>query len=235
MNNFVKRLKLVFGIILLTITCASLVVYENANIANVGASSANLIVPTYSVGSEYAGTVTKQYVNLGDSVKDGQALFELKSDQLSAAIASGELRSVNLTNKLADDGAIILTAQHSGVIASVNYLKGSFVAAGMPLATIKSTDSASVRASFELSGPQYAKLVPNTPLLIKFGGTTLTAHITGISQRSRNAHTFTIVDATLPSISKGQTIYGAGTPLIAHMTLNTNTLYHRLRRSVQTS
>lgn len=233
--NFVKRLKLFAALLVLSIGCFGLVVYENTVVASVGASSANLIVPTYTVGSEYAGTITRQYVNGGETVKDGQKLFELKSDQLTSALASGQLKEANLTSQLNDDGAIVLSAQHDGVVSEVNYLKGSFVSPGKPIAVIKGTDVASVRASFELSGPQYAKLNPGSPITVHFAGKDMMAKISGITQQSNNGHTFTVIDAKLPSITQDQTVYNAGTPMTVHVILDTNTLYNRLHRLVQTS
>ena len=230
--NFIKRLKLVASIFLLSGLCFGLVVYENTAMAKVGANSANLVLPTFSVGSEYSGTLKKQYVFGGDTIKRGERLFELKSDQLSAALASGQLKSENLTDKLADDGGLVLIAQHDGILGDVNFIEGSFVPGGKPIAVIKGASSASVKASFELSGPQYAKLQPNTPVTVEYGGQTVTGTIAGITQQSLNGHTFTLVDAHLPVVSRSQTVYSAGTPVIVHLILDTDTLYDRLRRLV---
>ncbi len=231
--NAIKRLKFVLYVIALAVVCFGLVVYENNTIASVGASSASLITPSYNVGSEYAGTIIHQYVNTGDSVKLGQKLFEIKSDQLTAALAGGQLKANNLNSMLAGDGGVILTAQHDGIISEIDFLEGSFVGAGKSVAVIKGLNGVSVRANFELSSPQYSKLLPSTPIQVRFAGQTVDAKITGISQQSINGHTITIVTAGLPSLTASQTIYSAGTPVTAHLILNTNTLYHRLREATK--
>lgn len=228
-----QKLRFVASVIGVALVCFGLVVYENNTIARVGASSANLIAPSYSVGSEYAGTITHQYVNTGDAVKYGQRLFELKSDQLTAALTSRQLKEEDLITKLASDGGIILVAQHEGIISEIDYLEGSFVGPGKTVAMIKGVSGVTVRASFELSDPQYSKLLPNTPMQVRFAGQIVTAKVSGISQQSINGHTFTVVTAAMPVLATSQTVYSAGTPVNAYLILDTNTLYQRLREAAK--
>ena len=216
------------GIIVLSAGCAGIIIYENNAFATVGASSATLILPTFTVGSEYSGLITAQDVNVGDPVSVGQPLFELRSDQLTAELASGQLSATKLNYSLASDGGLVITARQNGVVTQINGLKGSFVSAGMSIATITGTADASVRSNFELSGPEYAKIQPTTEVEVSVGGNKMAGTITGITQRSVNGHTFTIVDATLPTISRSQTVYANGTPASAKLVLNTHTYYQQL-------
>ncbi|GEM_PF-2948407 len=231
--NFMKRLKLLLAIIILGIGCFGIIVYEDNAIATVGASSASISAPAYNVGSEYDGVITRQYVNTGDSVKAGQNLFELRSNRLTTDLESGTIKASNLTSKLSDDGGLILAAQRDGVVNQISYLEGSFVSGGKTIATISGTNGVSVRANFELSGQQYAKVKPTTAVLVQLGGTTIAATITSITQQSSNGHTITTVNANLPTLQIRQAIYSTGTPTTATLQLNANPLYKQLQQSAK--
>lgn len=223
-----KTLKLLVSIMVLMTFCAGLVIYENNYIASIGAHSADILLPTYNVGTEYNGLITQQYVTVGSPVHTGQKLFEIKSSQLTTDLANGTLTSSNLNYQLASDGGFVVTAERNGVISQINALEGSFVTSGSSLATITSTKGASVRADFDLSGPQYAKVSPETPVMVGIGGSEYQATISGITQQSVSGHTYTIVTASMPTLSKSQTIYANGTPAQAKLIVNTNTIYDRL-------
>jgi multidrug efflux pump subunit AcrA (membrane-fusion protein) len=226
--NFKRTIRLLFSIVVLAAICASVVVYENNYIASIGAHSAGILLPSYNVGTDYNGLVTKQYVAVGSTVHAGQNLFEIKSDQLTTELTNGDIKQNSLTYPLANDGGFIITAQNSGVVSQINTLQGSFVTSGSTLATITSTNGATVRADFNLSGPQYDKISPATPVIVTIGDTNYQAHITGITQDSINGINETIVTANLPTLSKAQTIYANGTPAAAKLVLDRNTMYDRL-------
>jgi multidrug efflux pump subunit AcrA (membrane-fusion protein) len=228
-----KWLKFILAIIILGTGCFGLVLYENNYIATVGAHSASILLPTYAVGTEYNGEITKQYVSVGDAVKVGQRLFELKSDQLSAEVATGDLKVSNLTYQTASDGGFIITASQNGVISQINTPSGSFVNAGSTIAEITGVSGVSVRSNFELSSPEYAKVQPSTPLLVSLGGATYHATITGITQQSANGYTYTVITASLPTISTDQTIYTNGTPVSTKLVLNSSPLYQRIEGDIR--
>jgi multidrug efflux pump subunit AcrA (membrane-fusion protein) len=223
-----KLSKLFLGIVIVGIVCFGLVVYENSYLASIGAHSVSVVLPTYNVGTEYNGVVTKQFVNLGSSVKSGQQMFEIKSDELSADLSSGTLTESNLTYKQATDGGFIITAGQAGVVTQLPALEGSFVNAGGSLATITATKGATIKADFELSSPQYSKVTPETPVQVSLGGSVFTATITGITQQSVDGSTQTIIAASLPSLGQTQTVYASGTPASAKLVLSNHTLYDRM-------
>jgi multidrug efflux pump subunit AcrA (membrane-fusion protein) len=226
--SFKRTVRLLFSILTLAAVCASVVVYENNYIATIGAHSAGIQLPSYNVGTDYNGLITKQYVAVGSSVHTGQKIFEIKSDQLTTELTNGDIKQSSLTYQLASDGGFIITAQRSGIVSQINSLQGSFVTSDSSLATITSTTGATVRADFNLSGPQYNKLSPSTPVIVTIGGTNYHAHINGITQDSINGVSETIITANLQTINKAQTIYANGTPAAAKLVLNNNTIYDRL-------
>ena len=223
-----KFFNLMIGILVLVASCAGIIVYENNAFATVGASSAILVLPTFTVGSEFTGLITEQDVNVGDPVTVGQPLFELKSDQATAELASGQLTAGNMNYTLAPDGGLLIVARQTGILTAISSLKGSFVTAGSSVATITGTTGASVRSNFELSGPEYAKIQPTTSVEVTIGGNVMNGTISSITQRSVNGHTFTIVDSTLPAISRTQTVYANGAPASSKLVLDTHTYYRAL-------
>lgn len=220
--------RFITSLIVLTIICAGLVIYENNAIATIGANSATIIFPSYAIGTEYNGTLTKQFVNTGDTVKVGQKLFEFKSDQLAAEITSGALNQNNLTVTPAQDGGYYIDAPKNGVINQINDSNGSFISSGSTIATLTSMNGASVKANFELSTAEYAKVQATTPVKISLGGSIYTGSISGITQQSVNGHTFTVITSTMPSIASSQTIYESGTPVIVKIIVANHTYYQRL-------
>lgn len=228
-----KFSKLLFGIIIVALVCFGLVVYENSYLATIGAHSVSVILPTYNVGTEYNGIVTKQFVNLGSSVKSGQQMFEIKSDGLTADLSNGSLSQSNLIYQQASDGGFIITAGQAGVVTQLSALQGSFVNAGSSMAVITGTKGASIKADFELSNPQYNKVTPETPIDVTLGGSQFTARITGITQESNNGQTQTLIAASLPNLGQTQTVYASGTPVTAKLVLSDHTLYDRIIGYVQ--
>ena len=56
----------------------------NSNSGKVAGKSASLMAKDYPVGTDYSGTVTEQYVKVGDQVAAGQPLFEVSRLRWSA-------------------------------------------------------------------------------------------------------------------------------------------------------
>jgi multidrug resistance efflux pump len=233
--NFKSRVKLFFSIIAVLLLCGGLVLHVNYSEARVGSNSASLHLNSYAVGTEYNGVITKQYVAVNDHVAKGEPLFELKSDVLNQAITSGQIRLASLSYKLDPaTGALVFTAQRSGVVTQLNYTQGSFVSAGKVIAMIADTSDATLSANFYLSGPEYNRLSPATPAIIHFpGGKQVTARVAGITQFSQNGRTVTTVKVTLASLDTNQTVYGTTAPLSIDLELSTNPLYDRLSHNAR--
>jgi multidrug efflux pump subunit AcrA (membrane-fusion protein) len=231
--NLKRKLSLTVSILMVLLICSALVVYGNAQAAVIGAASANLTAPSYTVGSEFAGVIDKQFVSEGDTVKKGQKLFTVQSAQLLSQLNSGQLSSANFPERLTADGALIIVASHDGVVTHIGYLAGAFVPAGQTIATINGNSGLSIEASFVLSGPQYARLTPNSQLHVKLGGQDITARVTGVTQRSSNGKTYTIVTGKLPTVQKGQTLYSTGSSVRARIILTDQTFYKSLRTDIK--
>lgn len=224
-------IKLVSSLFFVAIVCAGLLIYVNANMATVESRSASLEFSSYAVGSEYDGIISRQYVVSGDKVTAGQSLFEISSDVLKQRLASGTTKPSDLNYKLTSDKDLIISAQNNGVIGKVNFVQRSFVTSGQVLATINDTSQAKVKAEFNLSGPQYSKLNPSTPLTVTLaGGKKVASTIKGISQKSKDGKTITTVTAAATNLDSNQVVYDNETPITMKLTLNTDIYYDRLVR-----
>ena len=84
----------------------------------------------------FQGFISKVYKNIGDSVKPGDDLFQIRTMESAAA------DSLNITfgNKQFK-GAVILKAQSEGVLTELNYHQGDFVSNGEQLAIISNPSS----------------------------------------------------------------------------------------------
>lgn len=229
-------LKLVSSLFLVALICASLLIYVNANMATVESHSASLEFTSYALGSEYDGIISRQYVVSGDKVTTGQPLFEISSDVLKQRLSSGDTKPSDLNYKLTSTKDLIISAQNNGVIGKVNFVLRSFITSGQILATINDISEAKIKAEFNLSGPQYSKLSPSTPLIVTVaGGKKVPSTIKGISQKSKDGKTITTVTAAATKLDSDQTIYDNETPITMKLTLNTDIYYDRLVRLANTN
>jgi multidrug efflux pump subunit AcrA (membrane-fusion protein) len=96
MNKQPKR-TLIEGWVFLTLLAGVLVVYLNWTYARAESNQAHIIISNYEVGTNYAGLITQQYVQVGDTVRAGEPLFELKSDELTQQLGSGQVTANRFT------------------------------------------------------------------------------------------------------------------------------------------
>jgi len=123
-----SKLQLFVGILVLSIVGATLIVYMNYANSLLGSTTAVLKANAFTVGTDYAGTVTQQFVQVGDHVDAGQKLFYIKSATLTQALNSNQLQKNDLVSSLTADGQLVIAAGSKGVVSAINYGKGSYVA-----------------------------------------------------------------------------------------------------------
>lgn len=232
--NIKSKLKLLIGLLTVGLICAALLVYTNLQAATINSSSATLKFSRYAIGSEYSGIIVNQYVKAGDVITTGEPLFVLSSDTLKDRLASGQTRSADLNYKLTKKNELTISAIKGGVLGNVAYSQGSFVSAGNTIATVNDTAAAEANGQFYLSSVEYSKLQPNTPIIVTLAGNKeIKSTIKGISQRSKDGKTVTIVSTNLTKLDTDQTVYNDETPISMTLTLNQNTYYSRLKSFAQ--
>ncbi len=87
--TWVNRLRLLAGLLGVLLLVAILTLIFNQRQTKAASISATINADSYSVGAAYGGTVTKQYVNDGDFVAEGDRLFTVQSVSLQQDVANG--------------------------------------------------------------------------------------------------------------------------------------------------
>lgn len=226
--NWKNRLKLFVGLIGVGVLLFALTLLLNYSMTYIESRSAQLMTDTYTVGSEYSGIITKQYVTSGQHVKAGQSLFLLKSNLLNSDLSNAPINKNDGASNLDDQNQIVLKATNDGTVSDIAYLEGAFVPANKEVATIARDNSMYVTAKYYLSPPDYARLkngdyttvtLPNNQKIL--------ATIFDISVQNNDNSVETTVKARLSNSS--QITFTSGTPVSVELTLGGKTLYGSVR------
>lgn len=216
-----NRIRLGLGLIGVLALAAVLTMIVNRNNGIVDSRSASLVAEDYPVGTDYAGTVTEQYVHTGDVVKAGQPLFEVQSATLERDIAQNLVTTSNLTYQVKNDNTIVLAATNDGVVSSVAYTNGAFVPANTTIATIQQAGSMYVSADFVLSAKDYARIPAQAQVdLVLPNNQKVTAQVSQIQVQTENGQARTVVRAYSPDLADGTGLFAVGTPVQATLHLD---------------
>jgi len=230
--NIRNRLKLIGGIGFVLALLGALVLYMNYSLSHVHSTNAMLLSDSYTVGTDYSGVITKQYVHTGDHVAAGQKLFVIKSSLLSSDIANQSLNKTNSAFSVDDDNNIVLKSTGSGTVADVAYLEGSFVPANKEIATIRIDNSVYVEANFKLAPPDYARLHSGDEVTVTLPNNQhISASVFNITVQNTDGVVQTVVKARLHGIGTGTT-FSDGTPVNAELHLDGKNLYNSLREGL---
>jgi multidrug resistance efflux pump len=225
-----SRRSLLLAIVGMTIVGAFLVIYFNYAQAVVGSQNANLAANSYTVGTDYTGIITQQFVHPGQQVHPGQKLFYIKSAALIQSLQSHTISTDQLLYSLTRDDQIIIQASKPGLVQTIDYTLGSFVPANKEIATIVDTSSTQVNATFKLNPRQYKQIGSNTQLTIILpDNSRLYAPVSNITITPENGSILTTVQGTVHAgsgLSRLTSIQG--TPVTVSMQLSNNLLWNRL-------
>ena len=218
-----KRITLFLGLIFVLVLAAGLTMYVNHNNGQVGSQSASLAAQDYPVGTDYSGTITKQYVQVGDQVKAGQPLYELQSPTLARDLTQGLVTKASLNHTLKGNDTIVITASNAGEVDSVAYTAGAFVPANSTIATVQQAGSMYVTADFLLSAKDYARVPAKATLSIVLpNNQKVTATVGQIQVRTDNGAARTTVRAYGTGLANGTGLFAVGTPVQATLSLTNN-------------
>lgn len=216
-----NRIRLGLGLAGVLVLAAVLTMIVNRNNGIVDSRSASLVAEDYPVGTDYAGTVTEQYVHTGDTVKAGQPLFEVQSATLERDIAQNLVTASNLTYQVKNDNTIVLAATNDGVVSSVAYTNGAFVPANTTIATIQQAGSMYVSADFVLSAKDYARIPAKAQVdLVLPNNEKITAQVSQIQVQTEDGQARTVVRAYSPDLADGTGLFAVGTPVQATLHLD---------------
>jgi hypothetical protein len=227
MNKQPKR-TLIEGWVFLTLLAGVLVVYLNWTYARAESNQAHIIISNYEVGTNYAGLITQQYVQVGDTVRAGEPLFELKSDELTQQLGSGQVTANRLIYPLTTDGQLKIIASKAGIVTRIDAVQGSFVDADNEIALVADSSTLGVTADFTLNRTEVSQLTTSTPLIITLPShQRVLARISTIVETSQNGRLVTTVQAAFaPGVESAASV--AGSRVDATLTLNQSTYYGQL-------
>jgi multidrug resistance efflux pump len=217
--SWANRLKLTFGILLVLVLVAALTVLFNRRDASAVSTSAAIEVETYELGTDFAGTVTEQFVEEGDAVAIGDPVLTLNSTEL---LTEGGLVADTVAYTVGQAGNITLLATAAGEIGNMDAKAGGFVKAGTPLVTIQQSGTRFVLAEFELDPSDFARLSPGAAGEIELPtGETMQGEVESIEVTTSGGRALTEVRLVSKELrtSGGPVLALPGTPVSATVQL----------------
>lgn len=231
------RFRLFFGTLAVIALVGALTFALSHRKGEATASSASIAAVTYEVGTDYAGAVIEQFVARGDLVNAGDPIATIQSNDLvrdlsdDIIVRSSEVFVVNA------DGTLTITSAVTGVVLSVDVLKGGYAAAGASVATIAAVDTLFVSAEFELSAADFARIVEGAPVEITMPDGAKLAGVVGPVETSTVdgaavATVAVVIDANEFADQGGFIL--PGTPVTATMELRNDDMLARATGVVRT-
>jgi multidrug resistance efflux pump len=177
MMTWSNRLRLFLGLIAVVLVVAGCTLVFNQRQTAVTSMSASVQAQEYAVGTDYGGTVTREYVEEGDRVAVGDKLFQVQSLQLQQDIDNKVISpdDKNAAYTLGADGLMTFTAAVAGTMSNIGVKAGGYVQSGTQLATIDRANSLFVSSNFILTPRDYERIsrgasvdlqLPNTTVLV---------------------------------------------------------------------
>jgi multidrug resistance efflux pump len=153
-----NRFRLLVGLVVVVAIVGAATLVLNQRESQVASTTASIKAISYSVGSDYAGTVVKQSVKQGDKVKQGDPLITIQSANLTADLANEKPKPTSTAYTVGSDGQLTLNATQPGIVSKVNASVGGFVSAGQPLARIDRTGTLYTLATFKLDPYDFSRI-----------------------------------------------------------------------------
>lgn len=220
-----KRIGLVIGLLFVVALAAGLTMYVNANNGKIAGRSASLVAEDYPVGTDYSGTITKQYVKVGDDVKAGQPLFEIQSPILARDLTQGLVTKTSLAHELKGNDTLVITATNAGQVDSVAYANGAFVPANSTIATVQQAGTMYISADFLLTAKDYSRIPPSATVQVMLpNNKKITAKVGRIQVTTENGEARTVVRAYSSDLAKSAGLFAVGTPVDATLYLKNDGL-----------
>ena len=219
--KFTGRLRFFIGIVLVIALVVSLTTYLDNTMSVSQSTKAQLAATEISVGTDYAGLVVKQNVDVGDKVKKGQTLFEIQSAQLHEDLTSKRVTPESLHFSVdTTTNYILVKAPNDGIMHTIFYRAGAYVPASSIVANLDTADSLYVVAHFRLAPPDYARIDKSRKIELRFpDNTTKEAEIFSITLSPNDDHVDTVVKAYIHDVDMSNFQFSVGTPVNATLHL----------------
>lgn len=215
-----KRIGLALGLLSVILLAAGLTGVVNYNAGKVESQSASLAAEDYPVGTDYSGTITAQYVHVGDTVAAGQPLFEVESANLQRDLAQGLVNKDNLTHEIKDDKTLVITATNAGQVEEINYAQGAFVPANSTIATVQEAGTMYLEADFLLSAKDFGRISNDATVdVVLPNNQQISATVKQLQVRTDDGQARTTIRAYSDDLASGTGLFTVGTPVQATLYL----------------
>lgn len=232
--NIKTRLKFTAGILGVVVLVMAMLLRLQYDMSKVASQTAQLQATSFTVGAVSSGIVTGQFVSEGDKVRTGEKLFELHSPDLATAITNNEVVPAQNLYTSAGNDDVYITAAADGIVQKINYTAGAFVPANSSIATIDTTGSTYVLASFKLTPPDYKALHNGNKVMVTLpDATTIVGKAYGITLSTSGSQLYTTVKVRVDQSKINRDVFSDGTPVHAQLYLDRTTWYASLSRFVQ--
>lgn len=202
--TWVSRIKLLFGLIAVTaVVAASTFVFDTRQ-SETPSASAEITADTYAIGTDYGGTVTKQYVQVGQRVTVGQPLFQVRSLSLLQELSRNPVSFNTATYSVRKDGTMTFKATTAGTVETIRTKQNDYVQPGEDLAIIDRAHSLYVAADFTLTPREYEQLKSGEHAdIVLPDRTTLHGTVSSIDVKTVNGNAHTQVRIASGQLQKG--------------------------------
>jgi multidrug resistance efflux pump len=221
--TWANRFRLFLGLVVVVVIVAASTLFLSVRETNVASSTASVKAISYSVGSDYAGTVVSEKIKVGDTVKKGERLLTVQSAAVATAAAQKGGIPASSSYVVAPGGLLTLIATQPGMVASLGANLGGFVSGGSRLASIDKTGSLYVSAHFHIDAYDFSRIekgaivdlvLPNQRELTgKVYRLTVTTTKNGEASVTATIHSSALV------LGKDSGLVSPGTPIAANLHL----------------
>jgi multidrug resistance efflux pump len=156
--TWANRFRLVMGAVLVVAVVAALTLLFNQRQHQATSSSASITAVEYPVGSDYAGTIVRTFVDQGQTVAKGAPLLTVQSATLLRDVRQKAITMRTDAYRVTESGTMTFLAPVSGTVASTGAQLGAFVQAGSTLLTLDKAESLTVAAQYVLTARDYGRI-----------------------------------------------------------------------------
>lgn len=232
--GFFARLKFLIGLLVVIGLVAGLFLVLNYSISNIRSQKASLENDAFGVSTEYPGALRRQFVQVGDKVKEGDRLFEISSPDLVEALRNDRVERDTQLFEVTDDDNMILLANASGTVQQINFADGAYVEANAEIATVSTDNARYVIARYLLNAPDYARISRDNPVQVTLpDNTKYNADVFDIALEQDGQLVYTVVRARLPKEAQILPTFTSGTPVSTSWQLKDNPWQDTLSRFVR--
>lgn len=231
-----NRLRLALGIVFVLALSALLTFHLNKEKGLATSTSASITSESYTVASPYAGLVTEQFVQDGDTVAAGDPLFIIDSQALRNELALDMEPSSTTASVINKDGTLVITAAAAGSVTDISAQTGTYTQGAAPLAEIDKAGTLKVEADFTLSPTEYARVEDGAAVTIVLPNQkTLSGKVETVDVETKNGQAEAVITVVSDQLTLGSEngLVAAGTPITAELHLRNDGVVSSIAAKVQ--